>query len=414
MKAIILPIGDEILIGQVLDTNSHWLCGMLNLNGIQVLEIRAVPDVPEAILTAVETALAQADLVLTTGGLGPTKDDLTKKLLADYFGHELAFHQPTFDNLVRLFAGFNRPVTDAYKLQCHMPVGAEILSNPVGTAPGMWFQRDGKVLVSMPGVPFEMKLLTENEVLPRLRERFPASPIRHRTVLTVGVGETQLAEQLEAVENALPAHIKLAYLPYLGGVRLRLTARGDDAACLDRDLDTWKEKLLVPIRDWVFGFEEDTLEGVVGRLLLEKKLRMATAESCTGGSIAQRITSVPGASAYFLGSIVAYDNSVKEKLLGVSPQTLHSAGAVSEDTVREMVAGALKALSADVALAVSGIAGPSGGTPDKPVGTVCLAVGNAQHVRTKTVRFGRDREKNIQLATTTALNLIRKFLLDLA
>jgi nicotinamide-nucleotide amidase len=414
MKAILLPIGDEILIGQVLDTNSHWLCGTLNLNGIQVLEIRAVPDAPEAILAAVDAALEKADLVVTTGGLGPTKDDLTKKLLADRFGMPLEFHPPTFDNLVRLFAGFNRPVTDAYKIQCHMPVGAEILPNPVGTAPGMWFDRNGKVLVSLPGVPFEMKNLMENEVLPRLRERFPSSPIRHRTVLTAGVGETQLAEQLEAVENALPAHIKLAYLPYLGGVRLRLTARGDDAGRLDRDIDDWKEKLLAPIRDWVFGFEEDTLESVVGRLLTEKGFRLATAESCTGGSIAQRITSVPGASAYFLGSVVAYDNSIKEKMLSVSPETLRQSGAVSEETVREMVAGALSALSADVAVAVSGIAGPSGGTPEKPVGTVCFAVGNAREIRTKTLRFGRDREKNILLATNAGLNLVRKFLLDLA
>ena len=407
----LLTIGDEILIGQTIDTNSAWMGQQLNLIGARVDRIVSLSDEQEAITDGLRHSLERADVILITGGLGPTKDDITKRTLADFFGSGMSFHEATWERILRYFKKLGRETTPAHREQCYMPDSAIILTNKMGTAPGMWFEYEGKVVVSMPGVPYEMKYLMEAEVIPRLQQKFPGEAIAHRTILTVGEGESRIAARLELLENKLPPHIKLAYLPNLGQVRLRLTGRGTDADLLDRDLDSAREELIGLIPELVFGYDMDLLEGVVGSMLRENGLRFATAESCTGGLIASQITSVPGASDYFVGSVVAYANVVKVHSLGVSERTLRQYGAVSEQTVREMVSGVLSALNADVAVAVSGIAGPGGGTPDKPVGTIWLAAGNDQRIVTRLLTLGRDRERNVRYASTQALNLVRTFLL---
>jgi nicotinamide-nucleotide amidase len=303
-------------------------------------------------------------------------------------------------------------MTLAHKEQCYMPENASILTNKMGSAPGMWFERNGKVIVSMPGVPFEMEYLMNSEVLPKLKDRFPGKPIAHRTILTVGEGESRIAKRIEAFEDLLPANIKLAYLPGLGSVRLRLSGTAESAVQLEEQLDILKAELVMLVSEFVFGYETETLQEVVGRLLLERGKNLATAESCTGGHLAHQITSVPGSSAYFKGSIVAYANEIKEQVLGVSPKTLTTHGAVSEPTVIEMVRGALKLMQTDLAIAISGIAGPGGGSPEKPVGTVWMAIGDEAHIETQKLQLGKDRIKNIEYSSVQALNMIRKFLIS--
>lgn len=412
MNISILTVGDEILIGQVVDTNSAWMGQQLNLAGASVRKILSVGDELQAIQTGLDQAMEAGDIVLMTGGLGPTKDDITKKALADYMGVELVFHEPTFTRIVRIFEKFNRTITDAHRHQAYLPANAEVLFNKMGTAPGMWMEWKGKVIISMPGVPFEMQYLMEHEVLPRLKQRFHGKPIAHRTLLTAGEGESIIAERLSSWEDQLPPHLKLAYLPSLGQVRLRITGSGDDSRELDALLDQKAAELQDLLKDIIYGTGTDTLEAAVGRLLKAHGLRLATAESCTGGYVAHLVTSVPGASAYFSGSILAYSNEVKMSLLHVHPQTLETHGAVSEATVREMVAGALRQLPAEVAIAISGIAGPDGGTPDKPVGTIWIAVGNRQHTQAFRIHAGKDRLKNIQFSSIWALNFLRKFILE--
>lgn len=415
MTAHLLTIGDEILIGQIVDTNSAWMSRELNLRGMRVNGKSSVADTREAIIAGVEHAASNADVVIMTGGLGPTKDDITKKTLADMLGARMVFHQETYDRIVAYFNRVGRPVSPAMTDQATLPDTATIMVNKVGQAPGMWFERAGKVFVSLPGVPFEMEYLMTNEVLPRLLERFPMQPIAHRTLLTAGEGESNIARRIEAFEDALPPHIKLAYLPALGQVRLRLTGTrdtGPDAeAALLAELDTRIAELHAIIPDLVFGREEETLPGVLGRILLEQGRQFGTAESCTGGYVAHLVTTIPGASAWFPGSLVTYSYEMKTKLLGVSHETLAQFGAVSEETVREMSQGALDTLGVDVSLAISGIAGPDGGTPDKPVGTVWMAVSDRSRTVVQKHLFARDRLKNIQLTGTYALNLVRKFLL---
>lgn len=412
MQAIVITIGDEILIGQITDTNSAWMATQLNLQGVAVREILSISDSHEAITEAVANAFERADLVLVTGGLGPTKDDITKKALADYFGIDLYFHEPTWEKITRMFNKWGRSTTPAHREQCYMPKNAEILNNKMGSAPGMWMEQDGKVLVSMPGVPYEMKYLMTYEVLPKLKSFFPGKPIAHRTILTVGEGESRIAARIEDFENALPATLKLAYLPGLGIVRLRLTATGEEAATLETLLDAKVKELQALLPELIFGYGEQQLTEVVGNLLRERQLKLGTAESCTGGYIAHMITKVPGASDYFEGTVISYSNEIKKKQLGVSPMTLEKHGAVSEETVTEMVKGALKLLEVDVAIAVSGIAGPGGGSPEKPVGTIWLAVGNTTRIKTHRLNLGKNRLKNIEYTGNQALNMIRKFLLE--
>jgi nicotinamide-nucleotide amidase len=374
MKISILTVGDEILIGQIVDTNSAWMGQQLNLAGARVETVISVGDTMTAIHTGLREAIEQADVILMTGGLGPTKDDITKKALAEYMGVDMVFHDPTFERIKKMFEVWARPMNEAHRLQCYMPANAEILTNKMGTAPGMWMEYEGKVIVSMPGVPYEMQYLMEHEVLPKLKQRFPGQPIAHRTILTVGEGESHIAEKLEDFEEGLPEILKERFA------------------------------------DIIYGFDKDTLEGAIGNMLKERGLTLATAESCTGGYLAHRITSVAGASEYFLGSVISYSNAVKMNVLGVKPETLDTHGAVSEQTVIEMAEGALKVLSADVAIAISGIAGPGGGSDTKPVGLAWMAVSNGTNTKTFSIRAGKDREKNIQYFTIHALNQIRQFL----
>jgi nicotinamide-nucleotide amidase len=411
MNVHILTIGDELLIGQVIDTNSARMAQHLQKIGARVTGKTTVGDSEDAILDALAHATRQAEVVLITGGLGPTKDDLTTKALATFYGVGFVFHQETWERILSLLEKYGRSPTNALREQCWMPQNATILTNKMGTAPGMWFDENGSIVVAMPGVPFEMEYLMEFEIVPRLKRRLDGKPFLYRTVLTVGEGESMIAEKLKAFEENLPTWVKLAYLPGLAQVRLRLTASDNDreevvAAKLEAK---FTEMLSLIHPDWIAGFGEDTLEIALGKLLKEKDFTLSTAESCTGGYVAHLLTSVPGSSAYFMGSIVCYSNEIKVRQLGVRETTLHHAGAVSEETVREMVAGALNRLGTDIAVATSGIAGPDGGTPEKPVGTIWLAVGNKERTLTRKLQLGKDRLRNIQYTAVIALNMVRLF-----
>ncbi len=414
MNASILTIGDEILIGQIVDTNSTWIAQQLIEAGIWVIEKKAVGDQKDQIVFALEQSLVKADVLIITGGLGPTKDDITKETLAEFVGSTLSFHEPSWENLQRILAVFKRTPNDSHRVQCLMPALAEILPNKVGTAPGMWFDFEGKVLVSLPGVPFEMKYLMQNEVLPRLKQRFSTDIILHKTIRTAGIGETDIATMIEPIETALPEFMSLAYLPDFGQVRVRLTARGDSAEALNTALVTYTKKMTTILGKLVYGFDEETLEQAIGRRLLQQGKMLVTAESCTGGFIAHRFTQFGGASAFFQGGFVTYSNTLKMNILGVSPATLEQHGAVSEATVKEMLVGALRTTQSDVCISISGIAGPDGGTADKPVGTIWVAVGSAPEVRTFELHLFKDRTKNMQFSSTFALNQLRLFLDELA
>jgi len=411
MKVHILTIGDEILIGQIVDTNSAWMGQQLNLQGAEVVEITTLSDTRESILEGFEKAEKNADVILLTGGLGPTKDDITKKVMAEHFGTGMVFHDETWERIAKMFAKWGRSTTDAHRNQCFMPQNADILLNKMGTAPGMWFEEKGKVYVSMPGVPYEMKYLMENEVLPRLKETFPAEPISHRTILTIGEGESRIAKRIEDFEENLPENIKLAFLPGLGQVRLRLTGRGGNASDLEALLDAKKSELETLIPELIFGYEKETLEEKLGVMLKERDLTFATAESCTGGHIAHKLTTIPGSSAYFLGGIVSYSNEMKMRQLSVQASTLDAHGAVSEEVVQEMAKGVIANIDSDISLSISGIMGPGGGTKEKPVGTVWMAVADKDRVVTEKLTIGKNRITNIQYASVKGLDLVRRFLL---
>lgn len=413
MTVHIITIGDEILIGQVIDTNSAWMAQQLNLIGAQVSEIQSVKDTQEDMVAAFERAAGKADVILLTGGLGPTKDDITKKALAEFFGVELNFHQETFDRIVKMFERWGRSMTPAHREQCLMPSNAQILVNKMGSAPAMWMEEKGSVFVSMPGVPYEMKYLMEYEVLPKLKNHFPIEAIAHRTILTVGEGESRIAATVEDFENSLPSHIKLAYLPSLGSVRLRLTGKSKDETVLQQELDAKKQELAELVKDYVYGYETETLEAVVGKMLVKAGKMLGTAESCTGGFLAHKITAISGSSAYYKGSVIAYANEVKIAQLGVKQDTLEKFGAVSEPTVQQMVLGTLDLLKTDIAVATSGIAGPTGGTADKPVGTIWLAVGDKTEIQTRKLSLSKSRIKNIEYTAVAALDMVRKFLLKI-
>ncbi len=412
MRVFLLTIGDEILIGQIVDTNSAWMARQLNAIGAEVMGIVTVGDDPQSLIEALDRAMAKSDVVLMTGGLGPTRDDRTKGVLTEIFEDELFFHQPTYDRIVALFERRGRTPTEAHYRQAFMPRKATLITNEMGTAPGMWFERDQKVVVSMPGVPYEMKSLMEKEVLPRLQKKFIGRPLLHRTLLTAGEGESRIATRLEAFEDALPENVKLAYLPDLGKVRLRLTAFGEVEEEVRALLTQKAGELEALVPELVYGYDDDDLEATLGRMLRERGLSLGTAESCSGGYIAHSITTVPGSSDYFKGSVVAYSNEVKMNLLGVNSETLEREGAVSEATVSQMVRGALASLKCDVALSISGIAGPGGGTPEKPVGTIWLAVGNKDHVKTLRIHIGKKRILNIKYSSVIALNMLRQFILE--
>jgi nicotinamide-nucleotide amidase len=411
MTAYLLTVGDEILIGQITDTNSAWMAQQLNLQGIRIAGKASVGDVHPNIIEAMDYALSKADLVLVTGGLGATKDDITKKAIAEYFGVEMIFHDETWKRLQYFFKKLGKIPNEMNKNGCFMPENAEILTNDRGLAPAMWFEKGGKVMVSMPGVPYEMMHLMTDRVLPRLKKSFPVSPVVHRTLMTAGEGETGLAALLSDFEDALPNNIKLAYLPAFNQVRLRLTATGTDENALNQQIDVEKAKMETIVSKFVYGYDDEPLAKAVGRMLVDQKRTLATAESCTGGHIAAQLTANAGSSAYFKGGIVAYHNDLKINLLGVKTATLGEHGAVSEATVREMVQGALNATNADIAIAVSGIAGPGGGSATKPVGTIWVAVGSKTHTRVAHLTMDRGRNRNVEYAANVALNLVRIFLL---
>ena len=402
----IMTIGDELLYGQVVDTNSAFMGQELGKIGLRVRQISSVSDRANEIVEALNQARRRAEVVLITGGLGPTKDDLTKHVLARYFGADLVEHEPTLRHVEVIFRRFGRPLLDVNRQQALVPANCEVLYNAVGTAPGMWFEDQGTVFVSMPGVPFEMKKLMSDEVLPRLKSRFALPPIEHLVVMTTGLGESFLAEKIADWEAALPANFRLAYLPSLGSVRLRLTAADDGQPGLRGRLEALLPALRKRIGEYIFAEKETKLEAIIGELLKQKSLTLGTAESCTGGYVASKLTSVAGSSAYFLGSIVAYHNNVKMKQLGVNPDTLAAHGAVSEPTVREMAEGARRQLGVDVAIATSGIAGPGGGSDEKPVGTMCIAVADAQGTVSKHFVMDRGRQINIEYTTQVVLNLL--------
>lgn len=411
--ANIITIGDELLIGQVIDTNSAWMAQELNRAGITVSRRVAVGDERNAIWEALDEAIQKTDIILLTGGLGPTADDITKPLLCEYFGGKMVLNQSVLNHVTYLFEKvFNRPMIERNKKQAEVPDVCTVLHNANGTAPGMWFEKNGKVVVSLPGVPFEMKGLMTAEVIPALLKKFTVQQILHRTLLTAGIGESFLAERIKEFENNLPASIKLAYLPSYGMVRLRLSATGFAREELSTLIDGKFTALQDLLADVLVTNLDQPMEQVVANLLTSGQKTLATAESCTGGYIAHLLTTMPGSSKYFLGGIVSYDNQVKQDLLDVSPESLQSDGAVSESTVRQMVTGALNHLKTDYAVAVSGIMGPDGGTEEKPVGTVWIAVGNSREIITQRFRFRFERRRNIELTAVNALNLLRKFIID--
>lgn len=411
-KATIITIGDELLIGQVIDTNSAWIAQELNKIGVWVSRRVAVGDVYDDIWKVLdESIVSDAEIILITGGLGPTNDDITKPLLCQYFGGKMVMHEPTLAHVTYLFEHvFKRqmPLLDVNRKQAEVPDVCTVLKNDIGTAPGMLFEKNGKIFISMPGVPQEMKFIVENSVLPLIKEKFQLPYIGYRTLITAGIGESALAEKIKDFENNLPGHIKLAYLPNHGFVRLRLTTQGDKAV-VKKDLEICFKQLKEQVKAFTAIEEDITFEVLLGRLLKEKNKTVSTAESCTGGYIAHLITSIAGSSDYFKGSVVSYANSIKENVLGVQQTTIEKDGAVSEATVRDMVKGVLQVMQTDYAVAVSGIMGPGGGSAEKPVGTVWMAVGNSKKTETKMMKFRFDRKRNIELTAINALHFLCTF-----
>lgn len=419
VNASIITIGDELLIGQTIDTNSAFIAQELNKAGIWVRHRVAVGDVYEDIWQALDEEKKASDIIIITGGLGPTADDITKPLLCNYFGGKLVVNKEVQEHVKYLFEKVYRrpgPMLERNLKQAEVPDVCTVLHNARGTAPGMWFSgpaADGSlsIVVSLPGVPFEMRGLITEEVIPKLKKTFTLPAIIHRTAFTAGIGESMLAEKIQEFENSLPPAVKLAYLPGFGMVKLRLTAKGETMEATEKLISPLFNRLLIEVKDYLVSDTDDGLEIVVGRLLKEKGLTMGTAESCTGGTIAQLITSVPGSSAWYKGSVVCYANEVKTSVLGVSPETLNTYGAVSEETVIQLVKGALNLLHTDVVVAVSGIMGPDGGSPEKPVGTVWIAAGNKQKTETLKLNLRFDRQRNTSLTAVNALNFLRKFIL---
>jgi nicotinamide-nucleotide amidase len=410
MLAEIITIGDEILIGQIVDTNSAWMAGQLNDIGIRIKQISSVSDDREHILTAISEAAGRADIILITGGLGPTKDDITKKTLAEYFNVKLVENKETLDNVLNIFSRYNRPMLEVNRLQAQVPENCEVILNKNGTAPGMWFNEKGKIYISMPGVPHEMMYMMEDGVIPKLKSSLKLPIIIHKTILTVGEGESYLAEQIADIEEALPSFIKLAYLPKLGQVRLRLSGYGEDEALLKDKVNEFSTKIVERVGNVVAAEEDITIEKVILNYMAENNLTLSVAESCTGGYISHLITQHAGSSKVFFGGAVSYSYELKESILGVKKETLAKFGAVSEETATEMVKGALHNFKSDYALAVTGIAGPDGGTVDKPVGTVWIAVASANKTVVKKLTFGNKRRQNIERSAVSALNMLNTLL----
>ncbi|MBQ6938627.1 MAG: competence/damage-inducible protein A [Muribaculaceae bacterium] len=412
MKSEIIVIGDELLIGQVIDTNSKWMASELNKQGWEVTRITTISDGADDIKEAISSAFSRVDVVLMTGGLGPTSDDVTKPVLCEYFGGKMIFDNAVYEQNMRYFAGRGLQMNESTRRQAEVPDVCTVIPNPVGTAPIMWFEQGSRVLVAMPGVPHEMRVAMKGDVLERLRRHYgDHDAILHRTLMVFRNTESGLSERLASFEAQLPSSIKLAYLPMPGVVRLRLTARGNDEASMLKILDEMVEKLRAILGDDIFCDEDTTLAGALGKILKQKGLTIATAESCTGGNIAHEITAIAGSSAYFNGSVVAYSNDVKQRVLGVSEEVLAANGAVSRPVVEAMATGVMQLANTTCAIATSGIAGPDGGTPEKPVGTVWMAVSCGEKVVSECMNFAGSRTYIIERATQRALMMLVGLLL---
>ena len=408
--ASLITIGDELLIGQVVDTNSSFMARKLNEAGISVKRRVAISDNYHDIYDTLNKESVDSQVVLITGGLGPTKDDITKDALCQYFEGKMIVNQEAEDNVRNLFEKiYKKPVSEINLFQAQVPDVCTVIQNKRGSAPGMVFKKEGVIFISMPGVPYEMEGIME-EVIPYLTKKFELPVIVHKTILTAGIGESALAEKIVDFENNLPADIKLAYLPNYGMVRLRLSsvifANRPDEPTILQEFD----KLKVLVRDYLVTDEDDSMEIVLGKLLSSLGKKVSTAASCTGGAIGALITSVPGSSAYFEGSVVSYSYGIKNKILQVKEETLENFGAVSEETVKEMLTGILDKFSTDYGIAVSGIMGPDGGTPDKPVGTVWIAVGDKDKCMTRCLHQRYKRSKNIEVTSVMAINMLREFI----
>ncbi len=418
MNAELLTIGNEILIGQIVNTNAVWMAQQLNLIGVSIVHITSVADDKAAITQAFEDAGRRADIVLITGGLGPTKDDITKKTFSDYFNKPLVLNESVLQDVNRFFEKRGRPLTEVNRKQAEVPEGCIVIRNQNGTAPGMWMEKNNTIYVSMPGVPFEMKGMMTDSVIPLIKKRFTLPFIYHKTILTQGIGESMLAELLNDWEDALAEKdISLAYLPSPGMVRLRMSSKGPDENALKQKVEHEAEKLQQVAGKYIYGYEQygeepPQLEKIVGDLLREKQWKLALAESCTGGYISHLITSIAGCSDYFNGGVIPYHNEFKHALLKVDESVFTSQGAVSEACVTAMAEEVKHLFKAHVSIAVSGIAGPGGGTDEKPVGTVWIAVSTPERKMARKFIFGDNRGRNIQVTAITALNMLRKLIME--
>lgn len=411
MKSAIITIGDEILIGQVTDTNAVWISQKLNELGVQVGEMVTVSDHAGQITRTLDRYLGRFDLLIMTGGLGPTGDDITKQTLADYFESKMVTNPVVLERITAFFKERGRTMIESNLKQADVPEGCRVLINNHGTAPGMWFEKKGTIVISLPGVPYEMKGLMTDHVLPEIKIRSKVPEVVHRTIMTQGIPESYLAAMLRNWEAALPDCVKLAYLPNPGMVRLRLTVVDKCAEEAKQILDINIHKLLDIIPEHIFGYDDISLGASLGALVRERGLTLATAESCTGGNIAHLVTSVPGSSAYFLGSVVAYDNRIKSGILGVDPALIEEKGAVSREVAEAMARGVQALMGSDTSISTSGIAGPGGGTEDKPVGTTWITVRHGDTSYSMKYRFGGSREQIIEQASHTALQLLRRLIL---
>ena len=408
--AELITIGDEILYGQTLDTNAHWMSGELDKIGVKVIRRTTCGDQVEEILRVFHEAEVRADIILITGGLGPTSDDLTKPCLAKYFDCDIIMNKQALSELEAYMTGRGRELNKLTRLQAALPEKCQMVSNERGTACGMWFDKSGKVFVSMPGVPHEMKFMMTEKIIPRLEKEFVLPIIYHKMVRLAGIGESWLAEKIKDWESSLPSHIKLAYLPTFGDLKLRLTSYGINREKIKLEVDQLIQDLFPLVQEYFYGYDDDSLEFVIGQLLKEKNQKLALAESCTGGYVAHCITATPGSSEYFNGAIVAYQNELKINKLGVSTDTIEKYGAVSQETVTEMAMGVKQKYYADYGLASSGIAGPGGGTAEKPVGLIWIACAWGNEVKAKQLNLTKDREVNIRITSVALLTLLHKIL----
>jgi nicotinamide-nucleotide amidase len=406
ITAAIITIGDEILYGQTLDTNAHFMSQQLSDAGYKTVGRISVGDNAEDIKWALNLAESISQIILISGGLGPTRDDITKKTLTEYFDTVLVLNTTALADVTEFFSKRGVELSDINRRQAYIPSNGKVIRNVMGTAPGIWIEKDAKVFVSMPGVPHEIDNMVKSEVIPKLREKFPPPVILHKIIMTAGIGESILSEMIRSWEDELPRHMKLAYLPGLGQVKLRLTVTGDSLEMLESEADQQIRRLTRYIRQYIYSYENDPLEKTIGDLLRKSGMKISVAESCTGGHIGHMITSIPGSSDYFPGGIIAYENSIKENLLGVRTETLKNFGAVSEETVKEMAEGVRKKFKSDIGLATSGIAGPGGGTKEKPVGLVWIGISDNEGNIAKRFIFSKNRITNIQFFTVAALTFL--------